>query len=108
MHDKDVINKLKNIPNDLGDTLNTINREIGYGTKIVRESKDDNDIYTVIKEYNNNDVLIKVSTLSNMNETNNYLTQTIDYYRESGVLDYSEIFNILYDEDSKIVSIEKQ
>jgi len=108
MYDKDVINRLKNIPNNLESTLDTINREIGYGSKIVRESKDDNGVYTVIKEYDNENTLLKISTLSDIDENNNYLTHTIEYYRTSGIVDHTEVFSIVYDEDSKIIAIEKR
>lgn len=108
MYDKDVINRLKNIPNNLESTLETINREIGYGSKIVRESRDDSGVYTVIKEYDNNDILMKVSTLSDMDENNNYLTHTIEYYRKNGIVDYTEVFTLIYDEDAKIIGVEKR
>lgn len=108
MYDRDVINRLKNIPNNLESTLETINREIGYGSKIVRESRDDNGVYTVIKEYNSENILLKVSTLSDLNENGDYLTHTIDYYRKNGIVDYTEVFSIVYDEDSKIIAIEKR
>lgn len=108
MYDKDVINRLKNMPDNLESTLETINREIGYGSKIVRESRDDSGVYTVIKEYDNKDVLKKISTLSDMDENNNYLTHTIEYYRENGIVDYTEVFTLLYDEDAKIIGIEKR
>lgn len=108
MYDKDVINRLKNMPDNLENTLETINREIGYGSRIVRESRDESGVYTVIKEYDNLDNLMKVSTLSDMDENNNYLTHTIEYYRKNGIIDYTEVFTLLYDEDAKIIGIVKK
>lgn len=108
MYDKSIIEKLKNMPDNLETTLDTINREIGYGSKIVRESRDETGIYTVIKEYDNNNNLMKISKLSDLDENDNYNTHTIEYYRVNGILDYKEVFTLLYDEDAKVIGIEKR
>lgn len=108
MYDEDVIRKLKNIPNNLDATLESINREIGYGSRIVRESRDDSGVYTIIKEYGNENILMKVSILSDLDEGGNYGTQTIQYYRKNGIVDYTEVFNLIYDEDAKIIAIQKR
>ncbi len=108
MYDKDVINRLKNIPNDLESTLETINREIGYGSRIVREGIDDSGVYTIIKEYDSLDNLMKISTLSEQNEEGNYTKQTIQHYRKNGITDFTEVFDLLYDEESRIISVNKR
>lgn len=108
MFKEEVIERLKNIPNDLDDTLVTINREIGYGKKVVREDRDDSGVYRVIKEYDENDILLKRSTISNMDENNIYHVQTIEYYRTNGILDYTEVFDLIYDDEDKLVSMSKQ
>jgi len=108
MYKEEVIEKLKNIPNDLDNTLVTINREIGYGKKVVREDRDDSGVYRVIKEYDENDTLLKKSTISNMDENGIYHLQTIEYYRTNGILDYTEVYDLIYDDEDKLISMSRR
>lgn len=108
MYKEEVIERLKNIPNNLEDTLVTINREIGYGKKVVREDRDDSGVYRVIKEFNENDILLKKSTISNVDENGIYHLQTIEYYRINGILDYTEVYDLIYDDEDKLISMSRR
>ena len=111
MYKEEVIEKLKNIPNNLEDTLVTINREIGYGKKVVREDRDDSGVYRVIKEFNENDILLKKSTISNVDENGIYHLQTIEYYRPEGAVgfvDYTEVYDLIYDDEDKLISMARR
>jgi hypothetical protein len=103
LNGKEAIRKLKNSPDNINLVLDNLEKEIGSGLKIIREGKDESDIYTIIKVYDN-ELLIKKSTLSNIDENNNYLTQSIEYFKDNGELDYTKTHDLIY-ENGKLSSL---
>ncbi|WP_027703014.1 hypothetical protein [Metaclostridioides mangenotii] len=103
MNGKEAIKKLKNSPDNINLVLDNLEREIGSGLKIIRESKDEFDIYTIINVYDN-ELLIKKSTLSNKDENNNYLTQSIECFKDIDELDSAQTYDLIY-ENGKLSSL---
>nr|WP_312985521.1 hypothetical protein [Clostridioides sp.] len=95
MNGKEAIRKLKNSPDNINLALEKLEKEIGSGLKIIREDKDDSDVYTIIKVYDN-DLLLKKSTLLNKDENSNYLIQSIENFKENGELD-SKTYDLFYE-----------
>jgi len=103
LNGKEAIRKLKNSPDNINLVLDNLEREIGSGLKIIREGKDEFDIYTIINVYDN-ELLIKKSTLSNKDENNNYLTQSIECFKDNDELDSAQTYDLIY-ENGKLSSL---
>ncbi|WP_024622402.1 hypothetical protein [Metaclostridioides mangenotii] len=95
--------KVNNTPNNTNLVLDNLEKEIGSGLKIIREGKDESDICTIIKVYDN-ELLIKKSTLSNIDENNNYLTQSVEYFEDNGELHSAKTYDLIY-ENGKLSSL---
>jgi TnpA family transposase len=103
LNGKEAIKKLKNSPDNINLELDNLEKEIGSGLKIIREGKDESSIYTIINVYDN-ELLIKKSTLSNIDENNNYLTQSVEYFKDNGELHSAKTYDLIY-ENGKLSSL---
>lgn len=104
MNGKEAISKLKNSPDNINLALESLEKEIGSGLKIIREDKDESDIYTIIKAYDN-DLLLKKSTLLNKDENSNYLIQSIESFKDNGELDSTKTYDLIYKNDKLSTAI---
>ncbi len=98
MNGKEAIRKLKNSPDNINLALKSLEKEIGTGLKIIREDKDESDVYTIIKVYDN-DLLLKKSSLLNKDENSNYLIQSIEYFKSNGKSDSVKTYDLIYEND---------
>ncbi|EOV9528850.1 pyocin knob domain-containing protein [Bacillus cytotoxicus] len=67
-----------------------------------RSGKDENGIYTVYEEAQEDGKLRKKSVLSNPDADGNYLVRTVNYY-ENGVAYKTMVFDLKYDEDGDFI-----
>ncbi|MFY0147820.1 pyocin knob domain-containing protein [Bacillus cytotoxicus] len=67
-----------------------------------RSGKDENGIYTVYEEAQEDGKLRKKSVLSNPDADGNYLVRTVTYY-ENGVAYKTMVFDLKYDEDGDFI-----
>nr|WP_312984371.1 hypothetical protein [Clostridioides sp.] len=104
MNGKEAIMKLKNSPDNINLALESLEKEIGTGLKIIREDKDESDVYTIIKVYDN-DLLLKKSTLLNKDENSNYLIQSIENFKNNGELDSIKTYDLFYENDKLSTAI---
>lgn len=98
-----IIKRVNNTPENINLELDNLEKEIGSGLKIIREGKDESDIYTIIKVYDN-ELLIKKSTLSNIDENSNYLSQLVEYFKNNGELHSAKTYDLIY-ENGKLSSL---
>lgn len=104
MNGKEAIRKLKNSPDNINLALEKLEEEIGTGLKVIREGKDESNIYIIIKVYDN-DLLLKKSTLLNKDENSNYLIQSIENFKENGELDSTKTYDLFYENDKLSTAI---
>lgn len=104
MNGKEAIRKLKNSPDNINLALKSLEKEIGTGLKIIREDKDESDVYTIIKVYDN-DLLLKKSSLLNKDENSNYLIQSIEYFKSNGKSDSVKTYDLIYENDKLSTAI---
>lgn len=104
MNGKEAIRKLKNSPDNINIALESLEKEIGSGLKIIREDKDESDVYTIIKVYDN-DLLLKKSTLLNKDKNSNYLIQSIENFKENRELDSVKTYDLIYENDKLSTAI---
>ncbi|MCU5376167.1 hypothetical protein OCA08_03325 [Bacillus cereus] len=67
-----------------------------------RSGKDDNGVYTIYEETQEDGKLSKRSVLSSPDVDGNYLVRTVTYYKD-GALYKTKIFDLKYDEDGDFV-----